>query len=41
MSPEQNPSQRPMHRRPTSRGEVVKVVLALVLNTILFGMIVF
>ena len=42
MSPEQNYSQRPIHRsRPTSRGEVVKVVLALVLNTILFGMIVF
>lgn len=35
-------SQRPMPRsRTTSRGEVVKVVLALVLNAILFGMIVF
>lgn len=35
-------SQRPMPRaRPASRGEVVKVVLALVLNAILFGMIVF
>ena len=35
-------SQRPRHRaRPASRGEVVKVVLALILNTILFGMIVF
>jgi hypothetical protein len=35
-------SQRPMRRsRPVPRGEATKVILALVLNAILFGMMVF